>query len=97
MINESKYKGFWQDFAIADAFGEAAISDTYNRAFKGWKDNVEYFASLTMTLNHRAWMWYERGNENYTELYSKLWEKADRFGSNHFKGDELAYFLDFLD
>ena len=33
-MNESgiDYKGFWQDFTIADAFGLNAIQDTYNRA-----------------------------------------------------------------
>ena len=30
---------FWMDFSIADKFGIAAIKDTYNRAFKGWKTN----------------------------------------------------------
>lgn len=30
---------FWQDFTIADAFGIDAIKDTFNRAFKEWKDN----------------------------------------------------------
>ena len=28
---------FWQDFSIADAFGVAAIKDTFKRAFAEWK------------------------------------------------------------
>lgn len=33
---------FWQDFSIADKFGISAIEDTYERAFKEWKDNYIY-------------------------------------------------------
>lgn len=97
MIDENKYKGFWQDFTIADAFGESAIRDTYKRAFDGWKDNVEYFASLVMTLNHKIWFWYEHGNENFTNLYNELWEKADQYGMENFKGEDATYYFQFLD
>ena len=97
MIDENKYKGFWQDFTIADAYGEAAIRDTYKRAFEGWKDNVEYFASLVMTLNHRIWLHYENGNEAFTNLYNELWEKAYNWGLDNYKDEDAAYFIDFLD
>lgn len=30
---------FWDDFCVADVFGESAIQDTFNRAFKEWKNN----------------------------------------------------------
>ena len=30
---------FWEDFSIADRFGEAAIKDTFKRAFNEWKGN----------------------------------------------------------
>jgi hypothetical protein len=97
MQDENKYKGFWQDFSIADAFGKNAIKDTYKRAFAEWKDNVEYFASLVMTLNHKIWVWYERGNNEYTDIYNELWEKADQYGVNHFTGDDATYYFQFLD
>lgn len=42
---------FYMDFSIADHFGEAAIRDTYKRAFKSWKNNVEYLTELVMALN----------------------------------------------
>ena len=32
---------FWNDFSIADRFGLSAIQDTFNRAFKEWKENVK--------------------------------------------------------
>ena len=90
------YKGFMQDFQIADRFGKKAIEDTYNRAFAEWKDNVEYFASFVMTLNHQIWNWYQK-NEEYGRLYDSLWRKADAYGSEHFKGKDAEYYFSFLD
>jgi len=97
MTDDNKYKGFWTDFTIADRFGENAIRDTYQRAFKGWKDNVEYFASLVMTLNHKIWVHYEAGNEALASIYNELWEKADQYGATRFKGEDAAYYFQFLD
>lgn len=40
--SETGYKPrttFWQDFSIADVFGEDAVTDTFQRAFAEWKDN----------------------------------------------------------
>lgn len=91
------YKGFMQDFMIADRFGEAAVRDTYRRAFKEWKNDVEYYASFVMTLNHRLWMWYERKNDRMAKLYDELWRKADEYGCGHFKGEDAEYYFRFLD
>ena len=44
---------FWDDFTIAEAYGESAVKDTYNRAFKEWKTNVEYITEFVMVLNHK--------------------------------------------
>ena len=93
---EFDYKGFMTDFKIADAFGEKAIRDTYRRAFNGWKANVDYFASLVMTLNHQIWNWY-KVNPAMARVYNDLWEKADQYGRTHFKGKEAEYYFKFLD
>lgn len=94
--NEHDYKGFWQDFTIADKFGVSAIKDTYKRAFEGWKDNVEYYASFVMTLNHKIWEWYEK-DEKLARLYDELWRKADEYGRNYFEGEDAEYYFEFLD
>lgn len=96
MAYEYDYKGFMQDFRIADAFGIEAIRDTYKRAFRDWKDNVEYFASLVLTLNHQIWYWYEK-NETIAKVYDDLWQTAHEYGSEHFKGDEASYYFQVLD
>lgn len=41
---------FWQDFTIAECFGDDAIIDTFLRAFNEWKNNVVYLTELIMVL-----------------------------------------------
>ena len=94
---EFDYNGFMQDFRIADRFGKAAVDDTFKRAFDEWKDNVEYFASFVMTLNHLIWYHYENGNMERSRQYDRLWKKADAWGCEHFTGADAAYYFQFLD
>ena len=85
---------FWDDFSIADAFGgDSAIKDTFNRAFAEWKSDCVYLTELVMVLNWKSWQWSERGDYARSELYVKLWEKADAYACGHLKGEELSYFL----
>lgn len=88
---------FWDDFSIADAFGPHAVRDTYNRAFREWKDNPEYLTELVLVLNHKLWAHYESGNELMSTLYNELWEQADAWACDNLKGDDLRYFLDVTD
>ena len=83
---------FWEDFSIADVFGVSAVRDTYNRAFKGWKDNHIYLTELVMVLNWKVWQHYEN-NEALARVYQELWEKADYYACNNLKGEEAEYFF----
>lgn len=67
---------FWQDFSIADKFGNEAIADTYRRAKAEWKDNYKYWTELCLVLNHKIWQWNERDNQK-AMLYDRLWREAD--------------------
>lgn len=82
---------FWEDFSIADVFGIDAVKDTYNRAFKGWKDNYEYLTELVMVLNWKIWQHYEK-NEPLARVYNDLWQQADLYAVENLKGEELDYF-----
>lgn len=88
---------FWQDFTIADAFGTAAIRDTFKRAFAEWKDNYLYLTDLVLVLNHKLWQHYRAGDEAKARLYDELWNKANNYGYRHLKGEELEYFWRVLD
>lgn len=83
---------FWSDFSIADAFGIDAIKDTYRRAFKEWKDEYKYLTDLVIVLNHKCWFWYDKGNEEYSQLYSDLFYEAQNYAYDNLKGEEFDYF-----
>lgn len=84
---------FWNDFSIAERFGEREILDTYKRVFKEWKTNYKYLTELVMVLNHKIWQHHEiQGHERLTELYDTLWRKADEYACEHLEGEELSYF-----
>lgn len=95
--NGIDYKGFWQDFTIADAFGLNAIQDTYNRASSEWKTNAEYVTALVITLNHKIWYWYDNGNLEYSKLYDKLWSELDEWCLDNLKGKDLEYYIQTTD
>lgn len=83
---------FWEDFSIADHFGIKAVKDTYNRAFKGWKDNYKYLTELVMVLNWKIWQHYET-NEPLAKIYNELWQQADNYACENLKGEEAEYFF----
>ena len=83
---------FWSDFTIADCFGNEAIQDTFNRAFKEWKSNTEYITELTLMLNWKIWYWHEKDEER-AKLYDKLWKEADQWCMDNLKDEDLAYYL----
>ena len=88
---------FWQDFSIADAFGSAAIQDTFNRAFKEWKSNYKYLTELVLVLNWKLWEHYEQEHEQIARLYEELWRTANGYAQCNLCGDELRYFLSVID
>lgn len=88
---------FWEDFTIADMFGEGAIKDTYNRAFREWKTNLVYVTELVMVLNWKLWQHYENNNREYSKLYDRLWQKTHDWCLNNLKGDDLSYYLNTTD
>ena len=82
---------FWQDFSIADKFGNNAITDTYRRAKSEWKDNYKYWTELCLVLNHKIWQWHERDNQRAI-LYDKLWREADEMTSEWSDEKQEYYF-----
>ena len=57
---------FWEDFSIAERFGEEAITDTYKRARKDWERDRVYGTELSMVLNHKCWYWYDRTDSGFS-------------------------------
>ena len=83
---------FWEDFSIADAFGIPAIKDTFNRAFKEWKNNYEYVTELACVMSWKSCAWYGKDNEK-SRLYSNYYHEVDNWCLDNLKGDELTYYI----
>ena len=88
---------FFDDFSIADTFGEDAIRDTYKRAFDEWHTNKVYITELVMMLNWKIWEHHRAGDKAKALLYQELWEKADNWCLDNLKDDDLSYFLNTID
>lgn len=82
---------FWEDFSIADKFGIKAVKDTYNRAFEDWKEDYIYLTELAMVLNWKGWEHQDK--QEWCQLYTKLWQKTDRYACSHLKGEQLSYYF----
>lgn len=82
---------FWQDFCVAEPFGEKAIRDTFKRAFKEWQNDKVYVTELVMVLNWKSWQ-YAETNERLARLYQELWGEADEWCCKNLKGEDLDYF-----
>ena len=84
----------WGDFGVADVVGGAdAIRDTFKRAYATWKDDKVYATELAMVLNHKAWEWDAKKNDELRDLYVELWQKVDAYVLDHWKDEKLAYYL----
>lgn len=98
-MEENGYKlqtTFWEDFSIADRLGLLAVLDTFNRAFKEWKEDYKYLTELVLVLNHKIWQYYEK-RPIMAALYNTLWEQADQYAKENLKGDELNYYWEVTD
>ena len=87
---------FWSDFSIADAFGTAAIIDTFKRAFKEWHNNIVYLTELAMVLNHKIAFWYER-DDNKATVYDRLWKAVDGWCCENLTGEDAEYYFQVTD
>lgn len=96
MITEFKTT-FWDDFTIADAFGEKGVKDTFERAFNEWKDNYVYLTELVIVMNWKCWQHYDEGHGRLSLLYQDYYYKADAYALDHLKGKELQYYLREID
>lgn len=89
---------FFSDLSIAEWYGRRyAITDTYNRIVSEWLNDREYFQEFVLALYWKSWEWYDRGNEDFARLYSKLYRKADELAGRTYKGDELRAYYTYID
>lgn len=87
---------FWNDFTIADRFGINAVKETFNEAFKSWKNDYRYLTNLVITLNYKACD-HAEDNEALAEVYVELYEKARDYACDNLKGKEFEYYFNITD
>lgn len=82
---------FYTDFSIADKFGLDAVKETFDRAFKEWKDDVKMGTELAMVM---SWKSFEhQDNPRFCHLYSCLYHKMDYYCCKNYKDEDLEYYL----
>ena len=87
----------WNDFCIAEHFGEDAIKETYSRMFEDLKCDTELITELTMVLNWKMWQQSDEGNISLCRLYEKFWRKNDEWCMKNLKEENLSYYLKTID
>ena len=99
--SETGYKPqttFWQDLAIADAFGPMAVAASVASMAEAWKENAVYITELSMVLNHRGWMHYHAGRKAYANVYFAAWQwLVDKITGEWLKGEDLVYYYETTD
>lgn len=88
---------FWNDFETVEPFGEGAIHSLCRAAMREWAHDKIYLTELSLVLNHRLWMHYERGNETLARIYDELWRNAHAYAVENLNGDDLRYYLEVTD
>lgn len=96
---------FASDFAIADSFGADAVEDTYRRSIASFSSDIYMLTEMALVLNWAIWRYWElsqdrrsNGNEeNLARMYDKLWKELDAYIMEHFKGDELEFYIKTVD
>lgn len=86
---------FWQDFSIADKFGDDAIEDTFKRIKAEWKGDYKFWTELCLVLNHKIWQWHGRDNQK-ARLYDRLWREADAMTAE-WTDEEQEYYFEITD
>lgn len=95
---------FWEDLIIAEIIDASpGIIDTVTRALKEWEHDVKYIAELSLALNHRGWVWYDRverlkealANNPDNDKLRKLYEHADDICDTYFdQWQKIEYYAE---
>lgn len=88
---------FWDDFSIADHFGDLAVKDTFRRSMRDFGKDYKYLTELVIVLNHKCWQHYNQGHESLSRLYHDLYFEAKDYADEHLQGEEYEYYYSITD
>ena len=95
-VGKTRKTTLFSDLSIAECFGVSEVADTYKRVMDDWGKSLEFMCEWVIALNQKIWQHYE-SNPDLGKLYDELWRKADEYCMNHFKGDDLTAYLNYVD
>jgi hypothetical protein len=95
-IGYRPFTTFFEDFSIADAFGIAAIEETFTRCFESWQYDYKYMTELVLVLRWKVEEHFG-DKKTYAVKYQELGDKADEWVREHLEGDELEYYYRTID
>ena len=95
-VGKERKTTFYADLSIAECYGAEGVKDTYKNVMNSWGDDLEFMCEWVIALNQKIWQHYEN-NKEIAVVYDDLWRKADEYCMNHFKGDDLTAYLNYVD
>lgn len=95
-VGKERKTTFFSDLSIAECYGTKSIKDTYRQVMRSWGKNLDYMCEWVICLNQKIWQHYN-SNQSIAKVYDELWRKADDYCRNHFKGEELSKYYDYID
>ena len=71
---EKSKKNFWAIYEGLEQL-DFNIEDWTEIIYEASSEDVYAMAALVTVLNHRCWYWYEKNNQELSDLYSELYYK----------------------
>ena len=95
-VGKERKTTFFSDLSIAECYGINAVKETYRDVMNSWGDDLEFMCEWVISLNQKIWQHYNK-NRELAKVYDDLWRKADNYCREHFKGEELEKYYDYID
>ena len=87
---------FWEEFSIAESYGEKGIREHFDLVFPQWKDNLKYIMELVQVLNLKVAVWFGK-DDDLGMTYDELCHKADSYVFENYSKEDLQTYIHTLD
>lgn len=87
---------FWEEFSIAEQYGEKGVKEHFSLVFPQWKDNLKYLMEIVQVLNLKIATWFGK-DDKLGMTYDELWHTSDEYALNNLSKDDLQTYLHTLD
>lgn len=95
-VGKKRKTTLFADLSIAECYGVSGVKDTYKNVMRSWGNNLEFMCEWVIALNQKIWQHYNN-NRELAKVYDELWRKADEWCINHFKGEDLQRYYEYID